>query len=1042
MQVLHALWHRPDEAPPALFLWGEASTPVPSPRGGRGSRKPATDVAPHPQCLPGDALAAAAARLGGPLGLTPEECVVDVHLPSLPERPLFSPVLEDPLAVSLAGTPEVRPWRVRGLRLAAGEGATWLGGVAAGLKHGVVPGADLVAWAEASRFLLSLLARERLVPATERSSPAAQPPARKRRQQEPLAILVRAVWRPALDDPRDAERLAHLARHLPPSARAAGASPPGARQVLLEFLCRGTDDLAQRWAGRGAVAKGRGRQPQGPGGAWIEALLGGATELPGEAAALLHMHEEVEGWLRRAGMRAPSGWRTLLRLETPPEEEAPRQRTASAQSGFPWSLSFHLQSVEDSSLQVAADTVWTNSHLPGGGDTHPQDRLLADLGRCVAVFPPVARALREARPTACPLAPEEAVSFLQTSAWSLQQQGFAVQLPAGLISARRGLSLRLQLNRKSPKGGSGSGILGLDCLVDYHWEVSLGGQVVDAEEFLRLADLKIPLVKVRGEWVLLDQDKSQRALAFLQEGPGRMELGRALRLASGLEAKAVGLPVEASFHGELAALGGGPALGLLATPEGFQGELRPYQVRGYSWLAWLRDRGLGACLADDMGLGKTIQLLALLLRNRAEGTTGPSLLVCPTSVVGNWVREVERFAPTLRTLVHHGADRAGESDFATMARGADLVLTTYTLVRRDQELLGQVEWQGLVLDEAQNIKNPDAGQTRAVRELPSSFRVALTGTPVENRLTDLWSLMEFLNPGLLGPRATFEREFSGSGQGAGLDRLRSTVQPFLLRRVKTDPTILPELPPKQESRTWCPLTKEQATLYQAVVQDTMERLESSEGMERRGLVLSTLLRLKQVCNHPSQFLGDGSPLSGRSGKLERLEEMLEEVLAEGDRALVFTQFAELAGTLAGHLRERFGCPVLCLTGKVGRRERDAMVELFQSAQGPPLFVLSLKAGGVGLNLTRASRVFHYDRWWNPAVENQATDRAFRLGQTRGVQVYKFLCQGTLEEAIDRLIESKLALAGSVVGAGEHWLTELDDEHLREILTLRAEAVEP
>jgi SNF2 family DNA or RNA helicase len=490
----------------------------------------------------------------------------------------------------------------------------------------------------------------------------------------------------------------------------------------------------------------------------------------------------------------------------------------------------------------------------------------------------------------------------------------------------------------------------------------------------------------------------------------------------------------------------GERLEELPQPTNLAGELRPYQQRGFSWLTFMRRWGLGACLADDMGLGKTIQAIALFLHDRKnDGQVPPALVVCPTSVAGNWQREIERFAPDLRPLLHHGTGRASGQDFLNQAQEHDVIITSYGLVRRDADLLSQVRWSEIILDEAQNIKNPAAKQTQAVRRLPANFRLALTGTPVENRLSELWSIMHFLNPGYLGPQKHFRSEFALPIERyhdlLATQRLRQLVSPFILRRLKTDPTIIQDLPEKLEMKVYCNLTPEQATLYEATVQDSLTQIEESEGIQRKGLVLSTLLKLKQICNHPAQFLGDGSELPDRSGKLARLTEMLTEALAVGDRALIFTQFATMGQMLKSYLQETFGREVLFLHGGTPRKKRERMIERFQSDDhGPPLFVLSLKAGGLGLNLTAANHVFHFDRWWNPAVEDQATDRAFRIGQTRDVLVHKFLCVGTLEENIDTLIESKKALAESIVTADESWLTELSTDELREMMMLRPEAV--
>jgi SNF2 family DNA or RNA helicase len=457
-------------------------------------------------------------------------------------------------------------------------------------------------------------------------------------------------------------------------------------------------------------------------------------------------------------------------------------------------------------------------------------------------------------------------------------------------------------------------------------------------------------------------------------------------------------------------------------------------------------------VAGGMLCHNTVQLLALMASQREapgpDATHAPTLLVCPMSLVGNWEREAARFTPDLRVHVHHGADRLKGKELASALGEADLVITTYALAARDQDALSEVRWARVVCDEAQNIKNAATRQARAVRALPAASRIALTGTPVENRLADLWSIMEFARPGILGPAERFRTKYAvpieRNGDEEAAERLRRITGPFILRRLKTDKTIISDLPDKLEMKVWCNLTPEQASLYQATVSDMMARIEAAEaaddGIGRRGLVLATMAKLKQVCNHPAHLLGDGSRLAGRSGKLERLEEICDEVIADGDKALCFTQYAEFGRMLQPYLASRLGCPVLYLHGGTPKRQRDAMVAQFQESAEPALFVLSLKAGGTGLNLTAANHVIHVDRWWNPAVEDQATDRAFRIGQRKDVQVRKFVCVGTLEERIDSMIDEKKALAERIVGTGESWLTELSTSDLREVIALSPEAV--
>ncbi|HEY6540994.1 MAG TPA: SNF2-related protein, partial [Ktedonobacteraceae bacterium] len=454
-------------------------------------------------------------------------------------------------------------------------------------------------------------------------------------------------------------------------------------------------------------------------------------------------------------------------------------------------------------------------------------------------------------------------------------------------------------------------------------------------------------------------------------------------------------------------------------------------------------------VANNILCHNTIQLITLLLHDReaANGASqrSPTLLICPMSIVGNWHREVQRFAPSLKVMIHHGHERLSGEAFAQEARQHDIVITTYALALRDKAHLGLIDWEYVVVDEAQNIKNESAKQTQAIKSINGTHKIALTGTPVENRLSELWSIMEFLNPGYLGSAKDFSSKFAVPIEkyhdADRAETLKKVIQPFVLRRLKTDKTIISDLPDKMEMKVYCNLTQEQASLYEAVVKEMMEKIEAAEGIERKGLVLSTIMKLKQICNHPAHFVADGSSLPGRSGKLARLEEMLEEVLAAGDKALIFSQFAEMGGMLRQYLQETLGCEVLFLHGGTPKKQRDLMVQRFQDEKhGAPLFILSLKAGGVGLNLTAANHVFHFDRWWNPAVENQATDRAFRIGQTKNVQVHKFISVGTMEEHIDQMIEQKKELAENIVGAGENWLTELSTAQLKDLFALSREAV--
>ncbi|MEU7584820.1 SNF2-related protein [Micromonospora sp. NPDC049230] len=891
-------------------------------------------------------------------------------------------------------------------------------------------------------------------------------------------VSARAVWRPLLTG-TDAAWARSLALALPPAARAAAVRPtptsatptsagsasvePGGAEPTAAVLVADALDALTDAAARAALAAttlARGLRPGGPAPAWLAALAGPQRDFTVDPLALATLREELDVWQRDA---AGGPVRASFRLVEPAPDEVTEPILATRPAptdivpvptesvgGGRWRLEFGLQAADEPGLHVDAGQVWRAPQTLGGlaGRTSsPQETLLAELGRASRLWPDLDAALRTAAPEAMDLDVEGAHRFLSEGAPVLHAAGFGVLLPSWWQrrSARLGARLRAR-SRTAPGtvGGTEAGV-GLDALVDYRWEIALGDQPLSAEELAALAELKTPLVRLRGRWVELDPGRLAAGLRLLRSA-GELSVADLLRLGLA-DGEATGaLPVlEVTADGALGDLLAGAVerrLTPLDPPPGFQGTLRPYQQRGLAWLAFLRSLGLGGVLADDMGLGKTVQLLALLAGDPPEA--GPTLLVCPMSLVGNWQREAARFTPTLRVHVHHGAERARGAAFTTAAHGADLVLTTYSVAARDAVDLAGIDWHRVVVDEAQAIKNASTRQAEAVRALPARQRVAVTGTPVENRLADLWSIMQFANPGLLGPAATFRKRFAEPierhGDAEAAERLRRITGPFVLRRLKTDSSIISDLPEKLEMEVVCNLTAEQAALYRVVVDDMLARIETSDGIERRGLVLATMTRLKQVCNHPAQLLRDGSPLEGRSGKLARLTEILEEVLAAGERALLFTQYAEFGAMLRGHLSARFGREVLFLHGGLGKAERDALVQRFQSEDGPPLFVLSLKAGGTGLTLTAANHVVHVDRWWNPAVEDQATDRAFRIGQRRRVQVRKFVCAGTVEEKVAALIADKRNLAERVVGTGEQWITELSTGQLRDLFALEAGAV--
>ncbi len=885
---------------------------------------------------------------------------------------------------------------------------------------------------------------------------------------------------------KDEDRVALLANALPASCRVeadlvkgSAVGEPGMNRTPREIAQQAFDamvDAACRESFRLSSTLGATRSnslkevPVAE--AWLIALGHQGPKVDGRRGELAKLERLVSEW-RSSASQIAGAWRLCFRLVEPAGDSSEDDADVVEATGGSqlWRVEFLLQATEDLSLVVAAEEVWKAGsrldHVSGSIDA-PHERLLAELGRALRCYPELALALREAKPTGLDLDISGAHRFLSEIAPGLELAGFGVLLPAWWRNPAGRLGLKLRASMKSTAGQSGLGLLGIEGLCSYDWEAALGDNRITKAELRRLARLKVPLVQVRGQWVELAGGDVERLVKFLDARRGskedsQMSVGEVLKVAAGSAAGIPDIPVVGvDADGWLGALLRGEVeetLDVKGTPEGFEGELRPYQERGVAWMDLLGRLGLGACLADDMGLGKTAMVLALLEAERAEreeqvkrsGTRkkkgsppAPSLVICPTSVVGNWRREAERFTPGLKVHVHHGATRASSDTFVAEVTGVDVVITSYALAARDRQTLSKLQWSRMILDEAQNVKNSEAKQTRAIKSLPAKHRVALTGTPVENHLGELWSIMELLNPGLLGSAKSFRERFGVPIERyrdeEAAERLRLMTRPFVLRRLKTDRTIITDLPEKLEMKVLCNLTREQGTLYQAVVDDMLKRIEETDGMERKGLVLATMLRLKQVCNHPALFLADGSALAGRSGKLERTIEVIGEVLDNKEKALVFTQYAGMGRLLQEHMQHRLGERVDFLHGGVSRKQRDAMVEEFQGDGVATVMVLSLKAGGTGLNLTAANHVVHFDRWWNPAVEDQATDRSFRIGQLRDVQVRKLVCVGTLEERIDQMIEAKKDLADRIVGSGEAWLTEMSTDELAEVFALSADAM--
>ncbi|MGN9844922.1 DEAD/DEAH box helicase [Nonomuraea sp. H19] len=807
-------------------------------------------------------------------------------------------------------------------------------------------------------------------------------------------------WRAGPLDAADVQRIRELAAAMPATARAIPLAPPapdtttGAADGAVwlpeaEPLIRAFLD---------AVADA---MPRSPGAVRATGTTAYAAVKPVKVPHLRRWAEEVSAGL-------DSGVRMSLRLEA--DDPAAAELRAVVQ----------LHSLADPSLVVDAGELW-QGHDPGLGMRARIEATLA-VRRAARAWPRLERLLDSAVPDELTLTDGDVEELLAGAAGRLAAAGVEVHWPKSLV---RGLSARAVAGERDAAPSDLPSFLGGHHLTSFNWQLALAGERLTAAEMDQLAEAHRPIVRLRDQWVLIDPDLARKARQRdLKPLTGLQALGAAL--TGSIEVDGEQVPVEpAGWLQELRERLSEPDE--IAPPAGLAARLRDYQLHGLRWLARMTSLGLGACLADDMGLGKTITLIALHLHRAG---TGPTLVVCPASLLGNWEREITRFAPGVPVRRFHGAARTLAED--------GFVLTTYGTMRLDAAKLAAHPWGLLVADEAQHVKNPASSTAKALREIPAAARVALTGTPVENNLSELWAILDWTTPGLLGPLSRFRARWAKpveSGDTETAARLSRLVGPFLLRRRKSDPGIAPELPPKTETDRPVALTTEQAGLYEAVVREIMTQIAEAKGMARRGLIVKLLTALKQICNHPAHYLHESDPrLAGRSGKLELLDELVDTIVAEDGAVLVFTQYVAMARLLERHLTAR-GVATRLLHGGTPVARREEMVRCFQDGQ-VPVFLLSLKAAGTGLNLTRADHVIHYDRWWNPAVEDQATDRAYRIGQTRPVQVHRLIAEGTIEDRVAEMLAAKRSLAEAVLAAGEAAFTELTDTELAALVELR------
>ncbi|MBK5113115.1 MAG: DEAD/DEAH box helicase [Candidatus Heimdallarchaeota archaeon] len=924
-------------------------------------------------------------------------------------------------------------WQVNTLNLDLYDALDFLLSLPETPPKGVVFSDSLKFWTEVARFSLEIISINSYFPAT------------KVINQDSEKTVFTGIWEAIIPN-RTLQSFNLLVKSMPYYCLSFFSKNLTSQDIVLTFINKTIDSFLRK---KLSIHLPRRRNEESERinellEAWFESLFNPTqVELECSTKDFAYFNGIINSWQKNIFREIPETYfRTCFKLVPPDPDKGERT----------WRVEFYLQNQDDISIIIPADDVWkskagTISYLQEKFED-PQERLLKDLAEASTIFPKISESLETTFPSKVQLDDREALEFLEVYSVQLEDNDFGVFLPSWWKNPNNRLGVTLDLGEEGSTANKSYSLFTYNSLIDFNWQFVIDEMKITLEEFEKLSELKVPFVQLRGKWIKLDQEELTEAVEFFREYYNNLRMNDILQLEleneDFLARKKFDLTVKGDFNDRIQRVIEKSRIENLNAPDNFVGTLRSYQEKGYSWLRYLKQYGFGACLADDMGLGKTIQVIAYLLQEKNEKPTNtPALIICPTSILGNWFREIQRFAPSLTTLIHHGSKRILDERFVGNASNYDLIITTYNLAQRDFDVLAQVNWSTIVIDEAQNIKNPSTKQSRKIKKLNGDYRIALTGTPIENRLTELWSILDLLNPGYLGSLRKFKEIYvtpiETKQNTQSIKQLARLVQPFILRRLKTDPTIIRDLPEKTEFKVYCSMTEEQCVLYEAVVKDLIKRLNGLEGISRKGLILAALTKLKQICNHPVQFMHESTlDLKDRSGKLDRLIEMLTEVMANNEKALIFTQYAELGQLLKDYLQVVLDQEVLLLFGGTPQKEREEFIKRFQSTEdgSPKVFILSIKAGGVGLNLTAANHVFHFDRWWNPSVENQATDRAFRIGQKKNVFVHKFISVGTLEENIDRLIEQKKVLADSVIGTGESWLTEMSTEQLREILSLR------
>ncbi len=874
--------------------------------------------------------------------------------------------------------------------------------------NGIIIGEDLRFWNLAANNAFNLLNGQKFIPSAVEEGTA-----------------IKSRWLPIMETYEDQNSIYELSKNMPGACLAFNHGEIDRETMLRIFISEVVDSICRKFAyQQGKSVKG----PVGDAGKWANSLsLDNPFVTYGRSLAM----QKLVSWSGKIQSTLNFPFRTCMDL-IPPENNGQ------------WFLKFFLQSKKDPSLMVPYSSIWDRKDaetvsLINRYTEFPEVFLLRSIGIAQSIFPPIGQNITS-KPDGVYLSDEEVFDLLKKYSTTMEESGFGILFPEWWGKKENKLGIKIKV-----KAGdiNNSVKLGINTLLDYSLDIVLNGETVSEDDLEKLATMKSHLVQIGKRWVEIDNDQLNKILKLLDRSNKKISLPELLTMENSNSTPVV----EISGEGWVGDILNGKAKTLpMDTPDNFKGNLREYQKHGVAWLKFMTGAGFGCCLADDMGLGKTIEIIAFLV-DRLKNNGSTSLILCPTSVISNWNHEIHKFAPSLRVYIHHGISRKKDDNFIDAITDYNIVLTSYSLLQRDIKFLAQVNWDGIIADEAQYIKNYSTKQSKAIRSLQGNFKIALTGTPIENRLQDLRSIFEFINPGYLGKEKKFRETFSipveRYGDENAMNALNTLVNPMILRRVKTDKNIIEDLPDKEEVKVYIPLTGEQASLYEATVKTMLESVNNKKGIERKGVILSTITKLKRILDHPSLVSGDLDRRIDRSEKLVRLREMLEEAIESNQKTLVFTQYTDAGKIIKEEMLRKLGEEVLYLNGSTPMSLRQNMVERFQNPEGPKIFIISVKAGGAGINLTAATNVIHFDRWWNPSVEDQATDRAYRIGQLKNVHVYKFISTGTIEEKIDDIIEGKSLLREKIISSSdESWITGLSGKDLKNVFSLRREVVAP